>query len=115
MYMVHGALNELVSGHPLMGLWKEVCMFGIKVSDIAPQGLCKVFEDNCSASEMAHLLKICPHTKHINQYFHHFRDSVQCCEITLPGTSTTSQRVEMLTKPLPAEPFQTCRKSILGW
>ena len=73
---------------------------------MAPKVLCKVFEDNSGTLEMARLPKIHPCTKHINQYFHHFREHVQRKEITLHATPTEQQKADMLTKPIAEEPFQ---------
>ena len=70
---------------------------------------------------MARTLKLQPHTKHINNAYHHF------CEYTQPSSDSTKPTVkivsvstdeqlgDMLTKPLPAPAVIKLRKTLLGW
>ena len=99
----------------LMGLLHEPRQHGFNILDQTPEIQCIVFEDNSSTLELAHLPKICPQTKHINQYFHHFREHVQRKEITLHATPMDHQHADMLNKPIPEEPFCCLRLLILGW
>jgi hypothetical protein len=55
-----------------MFLVQEICKKGFQVICIKPYVCCKVFKDNSGALELARLPKLCPHTKHINVYYHHF-------------------------------------------
>ena len=59
---------------PLMGLMKEMKMFGFEIFSQEPIVHCKEFEDNSGAIEFMSLPKIRPHTKHINVVFHQFRE-----------------------------------------
>ena len=103
------SLQEVI---PMMGLLKEAHSFGINILYIVTKVLCKVFTDNSCALEMARLPKICPYMKHINQYFHHFCEYVQCREIML---HTEQQKADKLTKPNAEEPFQRHRLAAMEW
>ena len=112
------ACRELI---PMLELTKEMHPYHIKSHPAIPKIHCKIFEDNSGALEMAHSPKIRPHTKHINNAYHHF------CEYTQPTSGSNKPTVEivpvsieeqlggMLTKPLPAPVFIKFRKAVLGW
>ena len=57
---------------------------------------------------MACTPKICPHTKHINNAYHHFCEFKQLASdgtkptVEIAPVSTEEQLGDMLTKPLPA-------------
>jgi hypothetical protein len=106
------ALRDVI---PLMELSAELYARGTKHNKIAPVIRCKVFEDNSGALEMAKLPKIRPRTKHINNYYHHFREHVERGDITLHYTPTGDQLADILTKPLPEADFFRHRLSIQGW
>ena len=55
-----------------MGLIKEMKTFGFEIFLEEPIMHCKAFEYYSRASELEHLPKIRPDTKHINVVFHHF-------------------------------------------
>ena len=77
------ALREVI---PLMELAKEAKQQGVDIALNPPKVHCKVFEDNSGALEMAKLPKYRPRTKHLNNYYHHFRAHLS--ELTLVATST---------------------------
>ena len=106
------SLREVI---PLMGIVKEARENGLQVQDLPPKVHCTVFKDNSGALELAHLPKMRPCTKHINQSFHHFREHVEYQEIIMKATPTDKQMVDILTKPLPEAAFVQHRISIMGW
>ncbi|KAL7533557.1 hypothetical protein ACHAWF_004544 [Thalassiosira exigua] len=59
---------------PAMDLVVGVHSKGFPVLCTEPYVYCKVFEDNSSALDLAHLPKFRPRTKHINICWRHFRD-----------------------------------------
>ena len=59
------SLREVI---PLIGILKEACKNGLQVQDLPSKVNCTVFKDNSGALELARLPKMCPHTKHINQF-----------------------------------------------
>ena len=63
------ACQELI---PMLKLTKKIHSYDIKSHPAKPKIHCKVFEDNSGALEMACTPKLCPHTKHINNAYHHF-------------------------------------------
>ena len=77
--------------------------------------MCKAFEDNTGALELAKVPKMRPRTKHINIKYHHFRDHVQQGTIKVEHVSTDDQIADIFTKPLPAASFLKHRQVIMGW
>ena len=71
------SLREVI---PLMGLLTEARAHAMSIDDLRPKIHCTVFEDNRGALELAHLPKLHPRTKHINQSYHHFQENVECVE-----------------------------------
>ena len=106
------SLREVI---PLMGMLKEATEQGVQIDNLPPKIHCTVFEDNSSALELARLPKMHPRTKHINQSFHHFRESVEQQEIHVQATPTEEQLADILTKPLPENSFTHHCRSIMGW
>ena len=98
-----------------MGLLKEIKQQGFEVQINPPSVHCKVFKDNSGALEMARLPKVRPRTKHINQSYHFFCEAVERTEVSIVATPTENQLADMLTKPLPEEPFIRHHKTVLGW
>ena len=98
---------------PLMGLLKEIKQQGFEVQIDPPSVHCKYFEDNSGALELARLPKIRPRTKHINQSYHFFCEAVERNEVSSVSTPTENQLTNMLTKPLPEEPFVHHCKNVL--
>ena len=83
----------------------------------APQTtvMCKAFEDNTGALELAKVPKMRPRTKHINIKYHHFREHVQQGTIKIEHVGTEEQIADIFTKPLPATLFLKHRQAIMGW
>ena len=106
------SLREVI---PLIGILNEARKNGLQVQDLPPKVHCTVFEDNSCALELAHLPKMRPCTKHINQSFHHFREHVERQEIIVKAMPTDKQMADILTKPLPEAAFVQNRRSITGW
>ena len=106
------SLREVI---PLMGILMEARENGLQITDVPPKIHCTVFEDNSGALELARLPKMRPHTKHINQSFHHFCEHVERKDITIQATPTEQQMAHILTKPLPADAFVKHRQSIILW
>ena len=99
----------------LMRLLKEIKQQGFEVQIDPPSVHCKALEENSGAWELARLPKIRPRTKHINQSYHFFHKSVERNEVSIVSTPTENQLADMLTKPLPEEPFVQHHKNVLGW
>ena len=106
------SLREVI---PMMGMLQEAREHGLQVDYLPPKVHCTMLEDNSSALELAQLPKIRPRTKHINQSLHHFREHVECQEVTIQSTPTDDQLANILTKPLVEASFMHHRKAILGW
>ena len=68
------ALRDVI---PLMELIKEMREHKFDIVNMQPYVYFKVFEDNSGALELAQLPRLHPCTKHINVYYHHFREHVQ--------------------------------------
>ena len=49
--------------------------------------------------------EIRPQTKHLNQSYHFFHEAVERNEVSIVDTPMENQLTDMLTKPLPEEPF----------
>ena len=58
--------------------------------------------------------KMRPRTKHLNNVYHHFRESVQNNEVTLIAVRSDEQLADLLTKPLPDNLFQHFRDKVLN-
>lgn len=106
------ALREAI---PVIEILKEMNKQGFETKSEKPKVMCKVFEDNSGALEMAKVPKARPRTKHINVKLHHFRDYVERGEITIHKISTDDQTSDILTKPLNYKPFAKHRYSAMGW
>ena len=88
------------------------------IGDSREQVLCKVFEDNSRAIELANVPKMRLRTKHINLVYHHFRSRVKTRtnplgDVTVEHIDTEDQIANMLTKPLAAPLFLKHRKNLL--
>ena len=106
---------------PMLELTKEMHSHDIKSHPARPKIHCKVFEDNSGVLEVAHTPKLQPHTIHINNAYHHFREYTQPSSngakpiIEIVPVSTAEQLGDMLTKPLPAPAFTKLHKTMFGW
>ena len=56
-----------------------------------------------------------PCTKHIAVKYHHFRKVVKDKILTIKRIDTKCQKVDIFTKQLPLQSFETLRASIMGW
>ena len=107
------ALREIIS---LMQLAAEAKQKGVPVfCDAKTKVLCRAFEDNMGALELANVPKMRPRTKHINIKYHHFREHVKAGTITVKYTSTEDQVADIFTKPLALDLFVKHRLALLGW
>ena len=97
-----------------MELIKELKKHGFDTVSSVPKVQCRVFEDNSGAIKIAKVPKMRPHTKHINIKYHHFRDYVECGEITVHPIDTKEQPADMLTKPLNETTLTKHRKFVMG-
>ena len=100
---------------PLMEIAREMKRCGHNVPAITPVVRCRLFEDNSAAIELASTDKIRPRTKYMGTKWHHFRDYVERGEIKILPIDTDDQPADMLSKPLPREPFEKHRDFIMGW
>jgi hypothetical protein len=100
---------------PIMRMVKEFKEhLGLPMQTI-PKVICKVFEDNSGAIELAKVPKMRPRTKHINAKYHHFRKYVAKGMIVVEYISTQFQLADIFTKNLAVDLFLRFRKGIMGW
>ena len=90
---------------PLIQLLKEVVAHKVDASLQRTTIHIKAFEDNSGALEMAKVHKMRPRTKHLNNVYHHFRESMQNNEVTLIAISTENQLADLLQNHYPITPF----------
>ena len=79
------------------------------------RSLCRVFEDNVGALELANTPKLRPRTKHLAVQLHHLRQYILNKQIAVEKVDTKYQRADIMTKTLPKDSFQFLRKTINGW
>ena len=105
----------------MLELMTEMHSYYIKSHVAGPKIHSKVFEDNSGVLEMARTPKLQPHTKHINNAYHHFHEYTQPSSnsakpiIEIVSVSTAEQLGDMLTKPRPTLAFTKLHKKLLGW
>jgi hypothetical protein len=68
---------------PIMFLLDEMKCKSSQVICTVPHVHCKIFEYNSESLELARLLKLRPHTKHINVCYHHFREHVRSRKVKI--------------------------------
>jgi hypothetical protein len=66
-----------------MELLKDMKKYKFPIQTLQARILCRVFEDNSGAIEMAKVFKYRPRTKHLNVRLQHFRDYVESLYMTL--------------------------------
>ena len=110
-----GLSHALRDAIPLMQILSEMKRVGFPIGSTRPKVMCKVFEDNSGALEMAVNHKYRPRTKHLNVKLHHFRDYVTRKEITIEKINTLDQLADYLTKPVTIEILSPLRKIVMGW
>jgi Reverse transcriptase (RNA-dependent DNA polymerase) len=106
------ALREVI---PLQRLIEELRVAGFDLPSRPGKVLCKAFEDNSGAFEMARSPKLRPRTKHLNIKYHHFREEVEKGTIQIYQVDTGDQIADIFTKPLGNELFKRFRFRIMGW
>ena len=99
----------------MMEFVKELNAAGFHYNQSKPKVLCKVFEDNVGAIEIANVPKMRPRTKHMNIKYHHFRQAVQDKKIIIYAVKSEDQIADLLTKPLPEMDFIKLRERMMGW
>ena len=97
-----------------MGLTKDLKMFDFEVFSKELIVQCKAFEDDFGVIELAWLLKISPHTKHINTILHHFREYVHKGFLHIIQVYIDDQFDGTCTKNIPHNVFLKHQKTILG-
>jgi hypothetical protein len=106
------AMREVL---PIMWLMEEAHEHGVPVLNKPPKLLCKVFEYNAGAIEIAKVTKMRPRTKHLNIKYHHFREEEKKGTMTIYHVGTKKQIADILTKALDEGLFTNLRVKILGW
>jgi hypothetical protein len=106
------ALRDVI---PMIDFVQELVDAKFKFNNVNPLIRCKAFEDNEGALEMARSPKFRPRTKHINNKYHHFHDSIESGKIQMHGIDTKEQQADILTKPLDETTFVYIRKLLMGW
>ena len=106
------AMREVI---PIMWLLNEAKDMGIPVMNQQPKVMCKVFEDNAGAIEIANVPKMRPRTKHLNIKYHHFREEVKKGNISVYHVGTKEQVADIFTKALDESLFTKFRERIQGW
>ena len=100
----------------LIHLIDEIKEAGIELPNASqPKTICRVFEDNVGALELANTHKLRPRTKHLAAQLHHFRQYVLNKTIIVEKVDTQYQRADIFTKALPRDAFRYLRKTIIGW
>ena len=80
-----------------------------------PKTICRVFEGNVGALELANTHKLRPRTKHLAVQLHHFRQHVLDKTIVVEKVDTQHQRADIFTNASPRDAFRYLRKTIIGW
>jgi hypothetical protein len=106
------ALRETL---PMISFLEELIEAGFKFNVTNAKIICKAFEDNEGALEMAKSPKFRPRTKHINIKYHHFHDSIESKKIEMCEIDTSDQQADICTKPLEESLLVRLRKRIMGW
>jgi hypothetical protein len=102
---------------PIIELIKEMIGQGRIINDNAVI-LCRVFEDNSGAIEVATNVKnpkMRPRTKHINTKYHHFRSKVLDGTLKIEHVTTQDMVADILTKCVNEDVLIKLRKLISGW
>ena len=106
------ALREII---PIIELIKELQEAGFDIPTSNAKVLCKVFEDNAGAIEMAKDDKFRPQTKHINVKFHHFCDYVEKGVIDIEYIKSEENPADILTHPVNLDKLQKHLTTLLKW
>jgi hypothetical protein len=106
------SLREAIT---LMQLVREMNEKGITTYSDVPKVLCKAFEYNSGALEIARTHKMRPHTKHTNVVYHHFRSFVKKVLVVIWPINTEYQPADIMKKPTARDLFLKHRKGICGF
>ena len=106
------ALREVI---PIIELIQELKQAGFAIPNNRAKALCKVFEDNAGAIEMAKEDKFRPRTKHINVKYHHFRDYVEKGAIDIKYIPSEENPADILTHPVNEEKLNRHLHTLLKW
>ena len=99
---------------PIMGLLNEMVKHKFIDKRATPRVVCRVFQDNSGAIEMARIHKYRPRTKHLNVKLHRFRDCVDRGEITIHAIESKWQLADYLTKPLDGPTLKRLSTKVMG-
>ena len=102
----------------LIELTEEMYQQGCITQKLHPTFHCKIFEDNSGAIYLATGVKhpkMRPRTKHIIIKYHHFRHAVAKGDVTVEHIASEDQLADILTKPLPVDPFTKLRFLLMVW
>ena len=90
---------------PIMDLVAKIRAHNFQVICTAPYVFCTVFEDNAGALELERLPKLRPHTKHLNECYHHFHEHVFHGKIKIFPISTNDQIADLFNRALAQNTF----------
>jgi hypothetical protein len=100
---------------PLLEIAKEMKKRGYLILSNTPKVLCRAFEDNDGAVELATSFKYRPRTRYFSTKFFHFKQYIERKEIIISPCPTDKQKADIFTKPLETPPFKRHRFSVNGW
>jgi hypothetical protein len=106
------AMREVI---PIIDYLEELKLNGFQFNTTDNKIICKAFEDNEGALEMARSPKFRPRTKHINIKYHHIHDAIESGKIKMYKIGTLDQQANVLTKPLRFEACVKLQRLIMGW
>ena len=112
-----GLSMALRTGIPILNMLNEMKSLGYDIHPDSPRVLCKLFEDNNGALEIARVPKMRPRTKHINCKYFHFVEYTNKPDspISLHRIDTENQPADTLTKANNEATLEKHRRFILGW
>ena len=110
-----GLSESLREAIPLINLVKELKQRGFSMPKSQTKVLCKLFEDNSGAIEIAKEEKYRPQTKHINVKYHHFRLLVKEGVISILPIKSEDNPADILTHPVTVERLAKHITTLLKW
>ena len=105
-------LRELI---PIMQLLKELKRAGFSIESTMPKVICKVFNENSGALEMAIFHNHRSRTKHRNVKLRHFRESVNRSEVTILTIGSLYQAYDYLTNVFNQNTLGRHHFTVQGW
>ena len=88
---------------------------GYNISTASPTVLCKLFEDNCVAMELAWAPAMKPSTMTIHVEHHHFRAYIVKSTTSILPIYSAKKPMDMVMHPYEEDTFICNRRSITGW